>query len=329
MNELTATEKKEILPSAQHFLEKARQDMKDVGDRFFMLGCRLYEAQIYHYVEALGYESIEQLAETELNLGKSSTYNLINVFKRFCDRDQYGNYKTWVKPAFRPYKYSQLVEMEKALSLSTYNIQKEIPPETPVRLLKEYIKYLNKNPGDHKNLPEWKTEQEQLQIVENTKTKSDDGKLTAKDFELLHRVIERNKKAQEEPNIEQPAPVQTFGLPTIAEPTPTVNVPEPKKEKPTYNFTARDGVRTFLKDYENWQPYFGFIGSFFKNMFFYSLKNGVNIYACEIDTLWGNGESLETKIEEIIYFINDDKRKSKKITKEQFEKYCAKHKDEL
>ena len=60
-----------------------------------------------------------------------------------------------------------------------------------------------------------------------------------------------------------------------------------------------------------------------------SLKNGVNIYACEIDTLWGNGENLETKIDEIIYFINNDKHKSKKITKEQFERYCAEHKDEL
>ena len=159
MNELTASEKKEILPSAQHFLEKAKQDMQDVGDRFFMLGCRLYEAQIYHYVEVLGYESIEQLAEVELDLGKSSTYNLINVFKRFCDRDQYGNYKTWVKPSFRPYKYSQLVEMEKAYCFNQYNIQKKIPPETPVRILKEYIKYLNKNPGNHKNLPEWKAEQ--------------------------------------------------------------------------------------------------------------------------------------------------------------------------
>ena len=327
MNELTTTEKKEILPSAQHFLERAKEDMKDVGDRFFMLGCRLYEAQIYHYVEALGYESIEQLAEAELDLGKSSTYNLINVFKRFCDRDQYGNYKTWVKPAFRPYKYSQLVEMEKALCLDV-NIEKEIPPSTPVRVLKEYIKYLNKNPGNHKNLPEWKAEQEQtamLPPVSDSKPANEEPTDTIPDEPQPDTDV--NNVA---PTAEQPAEtVQTFGLPTCAEPEETETVTQSKTSKPTYNFHSRDGVRAFLKDYKNWQPYFSFIGNFFKDMFFYSLKNGVNIYACGIDTLWGNGESLETKIDEIIYFINDDKRKSKKITKEQFERYCAEHKDEL
>ena len=327
MNELTTTEKKELLPSAQHFLERAKEDMKDVGDRFFMLGCRLYEAQIYHYVEALGYESIEQLAEVELDLGKSSTYNLINVFKRFCDRDQYGNYKTWVKPAFRPYKYSQLVEMEKALCLDV-NIEKEIPPSTPVRVLKEYIKYLNKNPGNHKNLPEWKAEQEQttmLPPVLDSNPIKEEPTDTAPDEPQPDTDV--NNVA---PTVEQPAEtVQTFGLPTYAEPKQTETVAKTKASKPTYNFHSRDSIRAFLKDYKNWQTYFGFIGSFFKDMFFYTLKNGVNIYACGIDVLWGSGESLETKIDEIIYFINDDKRKSKKITKEQFERYCAEHKDEL
>lgn len=52
MNELTATEKKEILPSAQHFLEKARQDMKDVGDRFFMLLLRAPRALKIIYLNA-------------------------------------------------------------------------------------------------------------------------------------------------------------------------------------------------------------------------------------------------------------------------------------
>ena len=224
MNELTATEKKEILPNAQNFLKHTKQYMKEIGDTFFLVGCHLYEAQKYNYVEALGYESIEQLAEAELDLGKSSTYNLINVFKRFCDRDEYRNYKTWIAPQYRKYKYSQLVEMEKAYCLSN-NIEKEIPPETPVRVIKEYIKYLNKNPGRHKTLPEWKNEQEQFQIVENTKSKLDDGKLTTKDFDLLHSIIEKSKKTQEETVPEPTVPVQTFAQPTCAD----------KNEKPKSN----------------------------------------------------------------------------------------------
>ena len=164
MGYITATEKKEILPFAQGFLEHAKEDMKEIGNRFFFLGCRLYEAQIYNYVEALGYDSIEQLAEAELDLGKSSTYNLINVFKRFCERDEYNNYKTWIAPKYKKYKYSQLVEMEKAYCLPA-NIEEKIPPETPVRIIKDFIKYLNKNTGNYKSLPEWKAEQEQTPML--------------------------------------------------------------------------------------------------------------------------------------------------------------------
>lgn len=214
MNELTATQKKEILPSAQNFLQHAKQYIKEIGDTFFLVGCHLYEAQIYHYVETLGYNSIEELAEAELDLSKSSTYNLINVFKRFCDRDEHGNHKIWIKPAFRKYKYSQLIEMEKAYCLSN-NIEKEIPPSTPVRVLKEYIKYLNKNPGYHKDLPEWKAEQEQppmLQPVSDSNPINEEPTDTVPDKPQPNTDV--NNAA---PTAEQPAKtVQTFGLPNCA-----------------------------------------------------------------------------------------------------------------
>ena len=207
MNELTTTEKKEILPQAKSFLEHAHDDLRDIGNRFFMLGCRLWEARRYNYVEALGYESIEQLAEKEFDLGKSSTYNLINVFIRFCARGEQGQYKAWIDPIFKNYKYSQLIEMEKAYILPTYNIEEKIPPTTPIRVLKEYIKYLNKNPGDHKHLPEWKTEQEQtpmLPLVSDSNPIKEEPTDTIPDTNVA-------------PTAEQPAEtVQTFGLPTCA-----------------------------------------------------------------------------------------------------------------
>lgn len=160
MNELTYTEIKEILPFAKSFLEHAKQDLSDIGNRYFMLGCRLWEARQYKYVEALGYTSIEQLSELEFDLGRSSTYNLINVFIRFCARGEDGQYKAWVDPKYKNYKYSQLIEMEKAVCLP-YDIEKQIPPSTPVRTLKEYIKYLNTHTGTSKTVSEWKALQSQ------------------------------------------------------------------------------------------------------------------------------------------------------------------------
>ena len=212
MNELTITQKKEILPQAKNFLEHAQDDLRDIGNRFFMLGCRLWEARSYNYVEALGYESIEQLAEKEFDLGKSSTYNLINVFLRFCARGEQGQRKAWIDPKYKNYKYSQLVEMEKAYVLRTSNIEKQIPPNTPIRILKEYIKHLNKNYGNVKDLLEWKSEQELSAILPSTSNNQSIEEVSTNTIPDITPTV----------SMEQPAPVQTFGLPTCA---------EPKKEK--------------------------------------------------------------------------------------------------
>lgn len=325
MNELTTTQKKELLPSAQNFLQHAKQYIKEIGDTFFLVGCHLYEAQIYHYVEALGYNSIEELAEAELDLGKSSTYNLINVFKRFCDRDEYGNHKIWIKPAFKKYKYSQLVEMQKAYCLSN-NIEKEIPPSTSVRVLKEYIKYLNKNPGDHKSLPDWQLEQEQTSMLPPI---SDSNPINE---ETTYTVPEEPQPDTNVNNVvptaEQPTEtVQTFGLPTCAEPEKTGTVIEPEDETPIYNLKARDSVRVFLKDYRNWTKGYGFHGAFIEDIYFTVLKNRVTVWAL-VTKIVVNPTTLEST-ETVTYFIDDDKRRAKMITKEQFERYCAEHKDEL
>ena len=322
MNELTTTEKKELLPSAQNFLQHAKQYIKEIGDTFFLVGCHLYEAQIYHYVETLGYNSIEELAEAELDLSKSSTYNLINVFKRFCDRDEYGNHKIWIKPAFKKYKYSQLVEMEKAYCLSN-NIEKEIPPSTPVRVLKEYIKYLNKNPGNHKDLPQWRAEQEQTPVLPPV---SDSNPTQEEPTDTVPNTNVNNVA----PTVEQPAEtVQTFGLPTCAEPKQTETVAKPKANKPTYSFHSREGVRTFLKDYECWKIYAQSWGSpFFKATYGYIFKNGSYIMACERSMFEGAKFDEKMTVIEPIYFLST-KYGFTEISKNQFEQYCAEHKDEL
>lgn len=317
MNELTTTEKKELLSSAQNFLQHAKQYIKEIGDTFFLVGCHLYEAQIYHYVETLGYNSIEELAEAELDLSKSSTYNLINVFKRFCDRDEYGNHKIWIKPAFRKYKYSQLVEMEKAYCLDN-NIEKEIPPSTPVRVLKEYIKYLNKNPGNHKHLPEWKAEQEQTSVLPPV---SDNNPIKEEPADTVPDEPQPNTDVNNvAPTAEQPAEtVQTFGLPTCA---------KTEEKTPKYNFSTRAGVREFLKDCLHWKEkecYSPFIGCHY-----YMLKNKRRIYVYVQRTASKNSiDGIYEVIHRFFIDLNQYSNIPVEITKEQFEQYCAEHKDEL
>ena len=310
MNELTITQKKEILPQAKSFLEHAQDDLRDIGNRFFMLGCRLWEARSYNYVEALGYESIEQLAEKEFDLGKSSTYNLINVFLRFCDRGEQGQRKAWIDPKYKNYKYSQLVEMEKAYVLRTNNIEKQIPPNTPIRVLKEYIKYLNKNYGNAKDLLDWKSEQELSNILPSTSNNKSVEEVSTNSVPDITPTVSTGQLIEK---------VQTFGLPTCA---------KTEEKTPKYIFSTRAGVREFLKDCLQWKKkecYSPFIGCHY-----YMLKNKRRIYVYVQRTASKNSiDGIYEVIHRFFIDLNQYSNVPVEITKEQFEQYCAEHKDEL
>ena len=326
--EMTKNEQKTAISFAKSFIRWTNEDIKDVTNSFFKIGFRLHEARACRYYEALGFPDIETLAEEEFGFKRSTTYGLIQVYEK---TSRYGHCE--ILPQYDGYSYSQLLELIKN-PFSPPDYHRYIKSTDSVRDIQAYIRYWKEytrktSTYPKETLQEWKAQQAQIKPALPAPTAPIKGQLSIVD-PVPDKPQPNTNINNVAPTAEQPAEtVQTFGLPTCAEPEETETVTQSKTSKPTYNFHSRDGVRAFLKDYKNWQPYFSFIGNFFKDMFFYSLKNGVNIYACGIDTLWGNGESLETKIDEIIYFINDDKRKSKKITKEQFERYCAEHKDEL
>ena len=316
-------EKEYALDCAQTFLKWTREDIKDVTKSFFKIGFRLYEARAYRYYEALGYPDIETLAEEEFGFKRSTTYGLMQVYEKTCSKLGHNS----MHERYIGYDYSKLLEICKP-RYGGNDFLSKIKPTDSVRDIRKYVKFWNEYSEKHSGCPsitlqEWKAQQEIVNVPalpSMTSNRKEEPQLVPMPG-TEDNWGERHFTDTEEITA-QPAPVQTSGLPTCAE-------VKKEPEKPKYNFSTRDGVRAFLKDCNNWNPYYGFIGSFFCDMFFYTLKNGVNVYACGIETLLGNGETLETKTSEILYFINDDKRKSKRISKDQFEKYCAEHKDEL
>lgn len=336
MNNLT--EKQYALTMAQGFLEKAKEDINSIGQTFFMLGCRLYEARRFNYVETLGYENIEQLAEEELHLGRSTTYNLIQIFERFCDRDKNGNYHTWIKSECKDYSYSQLVEINKIKAicprLSWYNI----PAHTPVRKIAEYVKYVNKNPGDHKDFPKWRDDEfnKSVQSLTNSPLAQQNqlnGQLSVEQIETVPSTnnIETDTVPEEEIKTQtktvEEIPVQTFGLPTCAE--------AKKEEKPKYNLSTRDGVRAFLNDYENWESKYLFSHIYYKAHFWKLKKNC--IYAVEWKSCDNVAETHFDFSSKVRYFLCLDKADYDtsqpctfiELSKRQLETYFTLHKDEL
>ena len=92
-----------------------------------------------------------------------------------------------------------------------------------------------------------------------------------------------------------------------------------------YRFGARAHVRDFISDYQAWP---GRCGHFFLSPCWrYSLKNGAVIYAMTYDSFVDFSENITTK--RVLYFLQEKGSKTIEISKEQFERWCSEHKQEL
>ena len=161
----------EELAFAQGFLREVREDIKSITRNFFTVGFRLNEANEFGYYKTLNYETIEDLAEAEFGFGRSTTYNLINVFRRFCDSSWEGTSfvrKKWIKPEFEGFSYSQLLSMSK-FTYIPMPIANFVPKCAHVRPLKKYVKYVNSTfSNDHMTFDEWH-QTEYLPSIESKK----------------------------------------------------------------------------------------------------------------------------------------------------------------
>lgn len=316
--EMTTAEREYQLDCANTFLKWTREDIKDVTKSFFRIGFRLYEARAYKYYEALGYPDIETLAEEEFGFKRSSTYGFIQVYERVCIK--YGH--NTMDEKYIGYDYTKLLELCK-VKLAVDNILNRIKPTDSVRDIHQYVKFWNEYTNKHSHCPEitlqeWKVQQ--AQPILGLPTPKPSSEETAPTVDVV---------PADEPE-EQPAEtVQTFGQPTCAKPEQTETVIETKKEKPIYNLNARDGVRVFLKDYQNWRRYSQSWGSpFFKAVYGYTFKNGKYIMACERKIFDCIKFNIQSTVIEPIYFLSTENGMAE-ITKSLFEQYCAEHKDEL
>ena len=331
--EMTTEEREYQLDCANTFLKWTREDIKDVTKSFFKIGFRLYEARDYKYYEALGYPDIETLAEEEFGFKRSTTYGFIQVYGRVCIK--YGH--NTMDERFIGYDYSKLLEICK-VKYAGDDILKRIKPTDSVRDIHQYVKYWNecyKNTyrAPKENLQEWKVQQTQITPALPAPTAPIEGQLsiegTISDEPQNDRTVNTGEENNVAPTVEPSAPVQTFGQPTYAEPEQTETIIEPKKKKPIYNLKARDGVRAFLKDYQNWKKYAQSWGSpFFNAVYSYIFKNGAYIMACERRIFDCVKFDIQSTVIEAIYFLST-KNGMSEITKSLFEQYCAEHKDEL
>lgn len=144
-----------------------------------------------------------------------------------------------------------------------------------------------------------------------------DGKMSVEDYKLMHKL--RTEKVNEYDEQDEAQEDMRGEMATI-EADAEMSVSE------KYRFGARAHVRDFISDYQAWP---GRCGHFFLSpCWCYSLKNGAVIYAMTYDSFIDFSENITTK--RVLYFLQEKGSKNAiELSKEQFERWCSEHKQEL
>lgn len=179
---------------ADSFVCKVNLDLREIKNNFFKIGFRLDEAKRLRYYTDLGFETIEACAEALFGFKKSTTYNLINVYRTFNENGTYILPERWAN-----FSQSQLVEMHNCLEL-----QKLATPETTIDDMKYFKKLLSRcnyyYSSSIKSLPEYI---EKLENMVADKSK--------RDLEKATTTIQENE-IKVEKQVEVTEPVKSIEL---------------------------------------------------------------------------------------------------------------------
>lgn len=144
----------------ESFVKMVKLELQDIKRTFVKIGFRLNEANQYRYYEKLGYSSIEELAENEFELKRTSTYNLIAIAKHFCNG-------MFLSDNYKNFSYSQLIVMVKMLAYSS-EPYKRCNENFTVIQFNEYYNYLKK--GGMNNMSSYFQEQQLIEAEKGIQT---------------------------------------------------------------------------------------------------------------------------------------------------------------
>lgn len=151
-NSVLVTQKTEIVETTGTSVVIAdaktiRSQLKDLDNAFnavektfFKIGALLYwfyDTQAFTQIDGKAYHNISDFAKERYNISKATTYQFINVMKKFGKQDESGNLV--ISDIYKQYSSTQLIEMEK---MNDDTLQK-CTPEMKIKELKELAKAQN------------------------------------------------------------------------------------------------------------------------------------------------------------------------------------------
>lgn len=90
------------------YSNKIRDSVNNIKNEYIYIGALLNEVNDFKLYEYEGCRNIAEYCEKEFGFKKSFTYNLMNVQKRFCDKE--GSMFS-INPKYKDYDFSKLVLM--------------------------------------------------------------------------------------------------------------------------------------------------------------------------------------------------------------------------
>lgn len=124
---------------AESFVKLVKEEIKEIKKRFFTIGFRLTEANENCYYLELGFKDITECAETLFGFKKTTTYDLMAVYKHFHDPKA----KTHILPEYEKLTQSQLVLLTGDICAKDSFI-KYVRPEDTVETIKKAKSLWNK-----------------------------------------------------------------------------------------------------------------------------------------------------------------------------------------
>ncbi len=140
------------------------QDKENLKETFFQIGYKLTLVKNTKLYEKLGYQNIVDYAQARFGFGKTTCYDLLNV---------YNSTRNFFKPnemaeAYKKYSQSQLVAMS-GDHWSHDTLVDYISPDDTVEDIKKYVRIWDREYRVRANAPKGKTVKEALLIEQNRK----------------------------------------------------------------------------------------------------------------------------------------------------------------
>lgn len=309
---------------ALEFVSTVRCYLSDVSRSFFKIGYELHKAQQGQHFKALGYETLEDLAEDAFGFSKTTMYDMLKVYGACRSRFVEGE----MCEAYKGYSFSQLAAMRSGRYATPYALtdRQRVKPTDSVRAIKKYVSYFNKYTDRHAGYPketlqEWLAQEEERQAQLESSEQLTLGELVEEPEEQdetpgeIFRTSELQDTAEEFEEIEEAS--------EEVEETEIVSR-ETETETQRYTFENRDKIRAFYGDYANWER---MILTMWLKLYSYDFRNGMSVFAVE-STSCKDIENMAADGKKVRYFWRSQKC-TYEVSVLDMERYIATIKDEL